>query len=109
MKKWIAIIALFITSQAFAGPGHMVKSAKVTLVSSTSGNQDAFWVHYSSGSGDTCAGKVRFYRSKAGTDGVFERSFSIATTAVVTKMNVDIYSYTEVTDCNSAVAINLKN
>lgn len=107
MKKWIAIFALLFTSQVFAGQGYIVKGATVTKVSSTSNNVDAFWVYYTGGSSDKCSGRVKYIATKAGTSGVFERSFSLATTALVTGKKVEIYSYTDNTDCFSAASINL--
>jgi len=75
----IFAISLLLSTAAFA-QGYITKNAIVTRVSATSTNVDAFWVHYENASNDNCNSKVRFYRNKAGTDGVFERSFSLATT-----------------------------
>ncbi|WP_353057027.1 DUF5992 family protein [Microbulbifer sp. VAAF005] len=39
--------------------------------------------------------------------GVFQRTFTLATTALVSGKKVDVYSYTDDTDCVSAVSIDL--
>ena len=109
MKKIFAfILPLVFATTANAGAGYIVKSAKITKVSSTSNNVDAYWVYYEGGQSDKCNGRVKFQASRAGTTGVFERSFSLAMTALVAEKAVEIYSYTSDTDCSSAVSINLQ-
>lgn len=76
-------------------------------MSSTSGNQDRFWVYYTGGEGDTCQGKVRFQLSFAGSEGTFQRAFTLATTALVSGRKIHIYSYTDTLDCDSAVSMEM--
>lgn len=103
----LAVSTGFFSSQAFSAPGFIAKNATVTKISSTSNTQDAFWVYYSGATNDQCSGKAKFHESFSGTTGTFERSFTLATTALVSGNRIDIYSYTDVTDCLSAVSINL--
>ncbi|WP_020411156.1 DUF5992 family protein [Microbulbifer sp. VTAC004] len=106
MKKYLVLILMFISMNSFAGAGYITTGATVTKVSATSQNADAFWVWYSSGT-DKCSGKVKFQLANAGTEGVFQRTFTLATTALVSGKRVDVYSYTDDTDCLSAVSIDL--
>ncbi|WP_444897805.1 hypothetical protein [Microbulbifer sp. SSSA005] len=46
----------------YAGEGYLTKGVTVTKASSTSQNEDAFWVWYSSNT-DNCSGKIRFQHS----------------------------------------------
>lgn len=111
MKKVVFLIAVFtslISNAAFSAQGYIVKGAKITTVSSTSNNVDAFWVYYEGGQSDKCNGRVKFVATNAGTTGVFERSFSLAMSALVAGKDVEIYSYTDDTNCHSAASINMK-
>ncbi|MCW8090202.1 DUF5992 family protein [Alteromonas sp. ASW11-130] len=110
MKKLAIFVGVLLASMSVvASQGYMIKDATATKVSATSNNIDAFWLHYSGGSGDKCGGKVKFMRTYAGTDGVFDRAFTLATTAVVAGNKIEVYSYTNNTNCESAVSINLLN
>ena len=107
MNKFIITALCFISINAHAASGMIVTNATVTKVSATSGNQDAFWLLYTSGSNDKCAGKVKFQSSYSGTEKTFDRAFALATTALVAGKPIDIYSYTDSSDCLSAVSIDL--
>lgn len=111
MKSIIILIAVcmsLISNVAFSAQGYIVKGAKISTVSSTSNNVDAFWVYYEGGQSDNCNGRVKFIATNAGTEGVFERSFSLAMSALVAGKKVEIYSYIDDTNCHSAVSINMK-
>lgn len=109
MKKLVPTIILGCFSATLcAAPGYIVKGAKITTVSSTSNNIDAFWVYYEGGQSDKCNGRVKFIATNAGTSGVFERTFSMAMSALVAEKSIEIYSYIDAANCHSAVAINLK-
>ncbi|MDP5209832.1 DUF5992 family protein [Microbulbifer sp. 2205BS26-8] len=114
MKKYttaiffvLAISTGFFSSQAFSDHGYVAKTATVTKITSTSSGQDAFWVYYTDATDDQCSGKVKFDKSLIGTTGSFERSFTLATTALVSGNRISIYSssYTDVTDCLSALSV----
>ena len=111
MKKVISLVTFctaLISNVTFSAQGYLVKGAKLTTVSSTSNNVDAFWVYYEGGQSDKCNGRVKFIATNAGTAGVFERSFSLTMSALVANKDVEIYSYTDNTNCHSAVSINMK-
>jgi hypothetical protein len=109
MNKFVITALCLASINAYASPGMIVNNATVTKVSSTSGNQDAFWVLYTteSNSNDKCSGKVKFQSSFSGTEKTFDRAFTLATTALVAGKPIDIFSYTDSSDCSSAVSIDL--
>ncbi|AWF81930.1 hypothetical protein BTJ40_14455 [Microbulbifer sp. A4B17] len=97
---------MLLSINTYAGEGYLTQDAIVTKVSSTSQNADAFWVWYSSNT-DNCSGKIKFQLVNAGTEGVFQRSFTLATTALVSGKKVGIWSYKDDTDCFSGVSIDV--
>lgn len=103
------LIGVFISTNVFAAAGYIAQGATITKISSTSNNVDAFWVYYTGASQDNCNGAVKFVATNAGTAGVFERSFSLAMTALVANKKIEIYSYTNTASCDSAVSINMSN
>jgi len=107
MKKLIFLLLSTLSLNVLAANGFIVKNAVVTQLSSTSLNEEAFWLWYETSSNDPCAGKIKFRAENAGTEDIFVRSFSLATTALVTGKKISVYSYTDPTDCFSAVSINL--
>lgn len=104
---FIVIFFGLISLPSSAAGGFIVQKALVTKVSATSQNQEAFWVFYSGGTSDSCNGKAKFRREHAGTDGVFDRAFTLATSALVSGNSISIYSYTDSSDCESAVSVDL--
>ncbi|WP_444910800.1 DUF5992 family protein [Microbulbifer sp. TRSA005] len=112
MKKIITAALSFLCLSAsfnsFAAGGFIVENAQVVKVSSTSNKQDAFWIWYTGGSNDHCNGKVKVQLNQSGTEGTFQRSFTLATTALVSEKKVNIYSYTDINDCLSAASIDLR-
>lgn len=103
----MGVFFLSYSLYAIGAGGYLSQNVTVTKISSTSGNIDAFWLYYTGGSSDNCSGKVKFKASNAGTTGTFERTFSLATTALVTGKKIEIYTYTNTSDCESAVSINI--
>lgn len=106
MKKYVAVLML-LSFNCWAAEGYVVREAEVTKVTSSSSNSDIFRVYYSGGINDQCNGGVRFFQSKAGSEGIFNKTFSLATTALVSGMKVSIYSYSDNADCDSAITIEL--
>lgn len=106
-KYFLAISLLFSIEAQASAPGWMITGATVTGVTSTSNNQDAFWLWYEPAD-SVCNGKIKFQKSFSGTDDTFDRSFTLATTALASGLKASVYNYTDVTDCFAAVAIELK-
>ncbi len=106
MRKIIFILAL-LSANTWAAQGFIVKNAVVDKVTSSSGNEDTYRVYYSSGTNDKCNGHVRFGLVNAGSEMVFNRAFTLATTAIAAGMRINIFSYSDNEDCDSAVTIEL--
>ena len=105
IKYLIPLLLGLYSTIAWSG-SFLAKDVTITKVSSTSNKADAFWVHYEPADA-VCSGKVKFQKSKSGTEGTFNRSFTLATTALVTGKRVEIYTYESATDCLSPASINL--
>ena len=107
MKKYFCILLAIIVlkSLSFAGT-YLIEGAKLKTVSSTTGNENAFWVKFEGGTGE-CAGqeKIYFYAEDAGHPEIFKRTYGAAITALINQIPVDIYRY-EGSGCRG-VSINL--
>lgn len=107
MKK-IAFLLGALSLNAFAGSGYIVSQAEVTKVTSSAGNNDIFRLYYVGGQNDTCSGQVKFFLERSGSKAIFNKAFTLATTALVAGKKIDIFSYTDNYDCNSAITIELR-
>jgi len=107
MKCVFVVCLALISSLSFGGPGYMVKDVVVVGMSSTSSKQDAFWLWYEP-KDSVCNGAVKFQLSKSGTEGSFERAFTLAATAYVSGKPINIYNYEDVNDCYAAVSIEIR-
>ena len=99
---FITVILLFLSANAFGQVGYIVQGATLTLVASTSGNQDSFRVSYTGGTGDQCNGQIWFHLSHAGSESVYKNAFAVAMTAFIAGKKVDIYRYIDSQICAAA-------
>lgn len=90
---------------ASATEGFIVTKATITKITSTSMNSEIYRVYYENGVDDFCNGHVRFFQAKANSERIFDRTFTLATSAMLSGSKVSIYSYADREDCDSAVAI----
>ena len=108
MKKLhvLAFFMTFFSFNTFAAEGFIVKNATVTKLSATSQNVEAFWLWYTADV-DSCQGKIKFKFSNTGAQGIFDRAHTLALSALTNNLKVDVYSYSDSTDCHSAVSVDL--
>lgn len=108
MKLALFVFITIFAINTLADSGYIVKNAEVVRISSSSGNSDIYRLYYTGGSNDTCSGQVRFHLNRAGSEKIFDRTFTLAVTAYASGSKIDIFSYLDNMDCDSAVTIELR-
>ncbi|WP_444933509.1 DUF5992 family protein [Microbulbifer sp. JTAC008] len=113
MKKIIATSLMALSMQAVADKGWIATDVEVTAVTNTNSNGQSFSVVVTDGDGnypceDTTIGFPLGAAGKEGGDeGIHNRAFSLAITALTAGKRVSIYSYSDNSICSGAAHIKL--
>lgn len=102
---FVCVFAM-LSEVSYAAAGYLAKEVSLIKVTSTTDSgANAFWVK-SSGGTTNCSGFAMRYRtSNVVDDKAIDRAYALALSAYVAGKKVNVYTYKDTSDCNSAASI----
>ena len=107
----LSLLGFFFSSTLLASGGYIAQNVELTSVANTAANGASFTVKTANGSGPCSGQSITFRLSDAGNnghdEGIHNRAYSTALTALTAGKVVSIYSYADSSVCNRAAYIQI--